>query len=62
MKIKEVLCYETSDRRIWRTLAQATLWEDFISKKENTQESSPEFNIRSLGEDDHVDKYFNRGV
>lgn len=62
MTIKTVICYETTDGRIWKTLEQAKWWEwmfDISLKKQAKEayETVRDFNIRNIGEDDHIDPY-----
>lgn len=60
-EIKEVVCYETSDGKLWNTLIQAENWRmlqnTFLT---NLHKESPQKSFRSWGEDDHIDKYHGR--
>jgi hypothetical protein len=70
MTIKEITCYQTEDGKVWTTLKQAEFWEKIFawnSKSGTTASSSsdqpkPEYNYRSQGEDDHIDRYAGRGL
>jgi len=65
MTIKEITCYQNDDGKIWTTLAQAEFWETIMMikvKKPESKPQEPEKSFRSWGEDDHVDRYFGRGL
>lgn len=50
MTIKQIICYETSDGKIWRTEKQAEWWED-VCNKYSKAFSPPmtEYNMRNEG-------------
>ena len=62
MTIKAVICFATQDGLIHTTIEAAENWEKILQTTKHKEESSPEYNYRSQGEDDHIDRYFGRGL
>ncbi len=57
--IKTVMCHETTDGKLWRSIGQAELWQLMLDKmlskpvEPAVHESVPEYNMRNEGYENH---------
>ena len=61
MTIKSVTRWQTSDGNLHTNLQAAENWEAILKTVKHEADVTPEYNYRSQGEDNHVDRYFGRG-